>query len=58
MGEALGKKSRRENILGTDPNKSNDYQTNPTELPTDDREKPLAQSEDKYMSVPEETTEE
>ena len=58
MGEAVGKKLRRENILGTDPSKSNDYQTNPTELPTDDKEKPLTQSVDKHMSDPEETTNE
>ena len=45
---------RRENILDTNPSKSNDFRSNPEELPTDDKGKPLAQSEDKHMSVPEE----
>ena len=49
---------RRENILDTNPSKSNDNRTNPKELPTDDNGKPLAQSEDKHLSGPEETTNE
>ena len=49
---------RRANIPDTNPSKSNDFRSNPEELPTDDKGKPLAQSENKYLSRPEETTNE